>query len=127
MMGTGKPKVKFSCALPLASRMLMARCTARLLTALNAVQSKLSEIENENSISRRRVQELELELEACKQDVARERTRVLEKEEILLQQRRKLARETQTETDERYKQVVEEKKGWRLFHMAIWLFVYTCP
>ena len=35
-------------------------------------------------MSRRRVRELELELESCKADVKRERTRVLEREEIIV-------------------------------------------
>ena len=37
-------------------------------------------MESENSISRRRVRELELELEECKKEVAKERTKVLERE-----------------------------------------------
>ncbi|KAG6836257.1 hypothetical protein H0H93_009733 [Arthromyces matolae] len=61
---------------------------ARLITMLNTVQSKLQHLEEENGISRRRVRELELELDVCKRDVARERTRVLEREEIIVQQQR---------------------------------------
>jgi hypothetical protein len=57
------------------------------------------------------VRELEQELEDCKQDVARERTRVMEKEDMLVQQRKKLTREAQEDSERRYKQVVEEKKG----------------
>jgi len=44
---------------------------------LSVIQSRLAFLESENSVSRRRVKELELELEACKQEVARERTRIL--------------------------------------------------
>jgi hypothetical protein len=84
---------------------------ARLVGALNAVQTQLAQIEAENTISRRRVRELELELEECKADVARERTRVLEREDTLLRQRERVARQEADAGDRRYQQVVEEKKG----------------
>jgi hypothetical protein len=48
--------------------------TACLISALNAVQSKLHHLQSENSISRRRVRELELELETYKEDVAKDPT-----------------------------------------------------
>lgn len=95
----------------------------RLATALNVIQSKLAHLEAENSISRRRVRELELELEECKKDVARERTRILEREQIdaraAQEQAARAARRGQkavdmaeTEDDiKRYKEAVEEKKG----------------
>jgi hypothetical protein len=86
---------------------------ARLVTALNTVQSKLAQIEAENSVSRRRVRELEMELEACKEDVKRERTRVLEREEVMMRKQR--AAEVEEESEMRYKQAVEEKKGRVLF------------
>ena len=102
---------------------------------LNTVQSKLQQLEEENGISRRRVRELELELEVCKRDVARERTRVLEREEIIVQQQQQResrrygngkgkakARDASiVNVDkergddlvrERYKEAVEEKKGF---------------
>jgi hypothetical protein len=101
--------------------------TARLLKTLNAVQTKLQHLEQENGISRRRVRELEMELEVCKRDVARERTRVLEREETIVQQRRDAnyiaaskkqkgkARAKDVSMDgelhEKYKEAVEEKKG----------------
>jgi hypothetical protein len=53
----------------------------RLLQTLTAVQVQLHGLEEENAISRRRVRELEMELEECKRDVARERTRLFEREE----------------------------------------------
>jgi hypothetical protein len=53
-----------------------------LLQTLSAVQSQLRDLEDENSISRRRVRELEMELEECKRHVARERTRLIEREEL---------------------------------------------
>jgi hypothetical protein len=107
---------------------------ARLVTALNTVQSTLAQIETENSHSRRRVRELEMELDACKADVARERTRVLEREKEERERvdreraaeagerRRRAAQDKEKERNERsgmvqeeegvrYKQAVEEKKG----------------
>jgi hypothetical protein len=52
------------------------------LQTLSAVQSQLRDLEDENSISRRRVRELEMELEECKRHVARERTRLIERDEL---------------------------------------------
>jgi hypothetical protein len=48
--------------------MLSVAC---LFSTLNAVQSKLSHLQAENAISRRRVRELEAELQGCKQQAAR--------------------------------------------------------
>ncbi|KAF8336782.1 hypothetical protein F5887DRAFT_986477 [Amanita rubescens] len=48
---------------------------ARLIKTLNAVQFRLEHLEEENGVSRRRVRELEYELEECKREVIRERTR----------------------------------------------------
>lgn len=106
---------------------LLINFKARLLRTLNTVQTKLQHLEQENSISRRRVRELELELEVCKRDVARERTRVLEREDTIVQQRRDAsyiaasrkhkgkarAKDMSMEGDihEKYKEAVEEKKG----------------
>ncbi|KAG5640635.1 hypothetical protein DXG03_007705, partial [Asterophora parasitica] len=104
---------------------------ARLMGMLNSVQSKLQHLEDENGISRRRVRELELELEVCKRDVARERTRVIEREEVIVQQQRDAsvanlsgfgrrnkgkarAKELSVDHDmlnERYREAVEEKKA----------------
>ncbi len=93
-------------------------------------------------MSRRRVRELELELEACKKDVARERTRILEHEHSLtrdgelqaskkrvvsqrerVQQQQEQQKKTEDDQAElaaaeaRYMAAVEEKKGeihrWR--------------
>jgi hypothetical protein len=98
-----------------------------LFRILNAVQSKLEHLEEENGISRRRVRELELELEVCRRDVARERTRVLAREEITMQQQRDAsyiaapkknkgkarAKDPSVGEDlhEKYREAVEEKKG----------------
>jgi hypothetical protein len=96
---------------------------ARLLQTLSVVQSKLARLEDENGISRRRVRELEYELEICKEDVVRERTRVLEAGDLGLRSRtnskgkakatNNLGRDRDGEEDitVRYKEVVEEKKG----------------
>ncbi|KAF9523879.1 hypothetical protein CPB83DRAFT_647159 [Crepidotus variabilis] len=53
---------------------------ARLFQTLATVQAQLQDLEEENSISRRRVNELELELEECKREVARERTRLFDRD-----------------------------------------------
>jgi hypothetical protein len=85
-------------------------------------------MESQNAIARRRVRELEMELETCKEDVRRERTRVLESEEVdalrsiddgAIARRsakgkaKEKSREVSFEFDrgKRYREVVEEKKG----------------
>ncbi|EAU85851.2 hypothetical protein CC1G_05068 [Coprinopsis cinerea okayama7 len=97
----------------------------RLLQTLNSVQSKLQQLNEENTISRRRVHELEMELDECKRDVARERTRLLEREEVMVQQHKDLleavgrvkgkakarSEEDEEEVTKRYKEAVEEKKA----------------
>lgn len=101
----------------------------RLLQTLNTVQRKIQQLEEENCISRRRVRELEMELEDCKREVARERTRLIQQEEILKQQYathrapkgKARARDLSADTShlhERYKEVVEEKKGLCAFLVA---------
>lgn len=105
---------------------LTPRYTARFLSVLSAVQSKLVHLESENSVSRRRVRELEHELEACKAEVARERTKIMEQDSLIGQQQhedaQRISRQekgkgkcTRFENDEeleaRYREVVEEKKG----------------
>lgn len=101
---------------------------ARLLSAISAVQSKLRQLEDENGISRRRVRELEHELELCKIEVARERAILVQREEFAAQQQwEREAEETRrrkgkgkakardvsvyNEDVSRYQEVVEEKKG----------------
>ena len=90
------------------------------------MQSKLAYLESEHNVSRRRVQELELELEQCKKDVAKERTRVLQMEiEDVERQHaatmkayadrkgksRALPPSPTVEDHARYREAVEEKKG----------------
>ncbi|KAI0629912.1 hypothetical protein C8Q77DRAFT_1065021 [Trametes polyzona] len=97
---------------------------ARLIATLSVVQNKLSHLEAENSVSRRRVRELELELEACKKEVARERTRILEQSAMHVEppaagNRPSRAQQQKAQEDEaelaqaeaRYKAAVEEKKA----------------
>ena len=107
----------------------------RLATTLNVVQSKLAYLESENGISRRRVRELEIELEECKRQVAKERTKVLEREQVGTQHRTGVdsrapvqtkkakskglrgLRDVVVEVEEedadvsRYQEAVQEKKG----------------
>ena len=90
------------------------------------MQSKLAYLESEHNISRRRVQELELELEQCKKDVARERTRVLQVEMEGVERQhaatmkayadrkgkgRAVPSSPSAEGHARYCEAVEEKKG----------------
>lgn len=97
---------------------------ARLVQTLGQVQSKLQQLNEENGISRRRVRELEMELEDCRRDVARERTRVLEKESAIIEQQKELhgiasrakgkAKQTEEDAEDilnRYQNAVAEKKG----------------
>ncbi|KAI9568343.1 hypothetical protein HD554DRAFT_2328652 [Boletus coccyginus] len=56
---------------------------ARLVASLNALHTRLNHLETENSIARRRVRELEYELEECKRDVVRERTRIMESQDAI--------------------------------------------
>jgi len=94
---------------------------ARLLHTLNNVQKRIQQLEEENGISRRRVRELEMELEDCKREVVRERTRLIEQEELLKQRMVRTVKGKERARDplnddssrfhERYKEAVEEKKG----------------
>ncbi len=94
----------------------------QLLQTITALQTRLNQLESQNLVSRRRVRELELELEACKMEVKRERTRVLEREEIIVNQQKEFQkrRDTTKKTskpsagyvdEQKYREVVEEKKG----------------
>ncbi|KAI6042627.1 hypothetical protein EDC04DRAFT_2563903 [Pisolithus marmoratus] len=96
---------------------------ARLVASLNALQVRLSHLENENSIARRRVRELEYELEQCKREVVRERTRILESQDAIdvnsrlpgpSTSRAKGKEKKTKEADQsasKYFEVVEEKKA----------------
>lgn len=97
-----------------------------------AIQAKLQEVEQENNISRRRVRDLERELELCKREVVNERSRVLQIEDTLaagrqgpsdLRRNKGKGKERERTRDAsfndsrgdislRYREVVEEKKGW---------------
>lgn len=96
-----------------------------MLAALALVQQKLVHLDSENDTSRRRMQELERELDECKQQVIRERHRVLQREDIIARQKiqhdskasllrkkgKDRAEEDVVEVQRRYKEAVEEKKG----------------
>ncbi|KAF6741445.1 hypothetical protein DFP72DRAFT_1037363 [Ephemerocybe angulata] len=101
---------------------------ARFIQTLSKVQSKIQQLNDENGISRRRVRELEMELDDAKRDVARERTRLLEKEDVIIQQQKEMAgiasrsskgkgraRDNEAEEEEdvlkRYRDAVDEKKA----------------
>ncbi|KZW01501.1 hypothetical protein EXIGLDRAFT_829977 [Exidia glandulosa HHB12029] len=89
--------------------------------AIEELAGRLGELEQENGAARRRVRELEMELDDCRAEVARERTRVLDAEARDRKEREKgKARASATANDQRataniwesrYKEVVEEKKS----------------
>ncbi|KAG8835154.1 hypothetical protein FRC17_005012 [Serendipita sp. 399] len=97
------------------------------MAALDALTQRLREIETENTTSRRRVTELELELEACKDEVAQEKTRLDELTRNVHDRRpgrstshgsrtytpggREKADVSLRETERRYKEALEEKTG----------------
>ena len=115
-----------------------------MLQTLSAVQSQLRDLEDENSISRRRVRELEMELEECKRHVARERTRLIEREELnnlgygkttqtVRNKGKGRAVEPPVDTDdershERYKEAVDEKKGLCAFFLIckVTTILFSC-
>ncbi|KAF7314173.1 AAA family ATPase [Mycena kentingensis (nom. inval.)] len=89
---------------------------ARLLSTLASVQSRLHDLEDENAVSRRRVRELEIELEACKREVVKERSRIQERSELSARidfesKGKGKAREVDSDLEERYRQAVAEKKS----------------
>ncbi|KIJ54960.1 hypothetical protein M422DRAFT_24821 [Sphaerobolus stellatus SS14] len=95
-----------------------------LVAALDALQKRLQTLEREHAISRRRVRELELDLEDCKIEADRERTRILNRERELGQdaqayREREKLRQVQDKLKEeeqgRYRQIVEEKKSLESF------------
>ena len=53
------------------------------MASLNTLHTRLNHLETENSIARRRVRELEYELEECKRDVVRERTRIMDSQDAI--------------------------------------------
>jgi hypothetical protein len=94
--------------------------------ALDNLTKKLKEIERENATSRRRVTELELELENCKEDVKREKTRLQDLSRTVGGQGQRSTAFNGNATrgnrngdvslqegERRYKEAVEEKKGQR--------------
>lgn len=100
--------------------------SARLQLAMNLLQKKIAHLDGENHTSRKRMRELERELDVCRQDVERQRELVMHREEILVKQCRAepatsnskgKARSVEDTKDEqkRYKQAVEEKKGSQKF------------
>jgi hypothetical protein len=88
-------------------------------STLDSLSRRLRDLERENTVSRRRVTELELELETCKADVVRERTRLgQEASRVASTSNSRLDRSYKApgdtsfrEMEQRYKQTVQEKKG----------------
>ncbi|KAI0304538.1 hypothetical protein B0F90DRAFT_1706727 [Multifurca ochricompacta] len=95
---------------------------ARLQLAMNLLQTKIAHLDVENHTSRRRMKELERELDVCRRDVERQRELVMQREEFLSIQQRAETVNTKMkgkarvvgdakEEQKRYKQAVEEKKA----------------
>ncbi|OJA21501.1 hypothetical protein AZE42_03288 [Rhizopogon vesiculosus] len=85
---------------------------ARLIASLNALHAKLAHLETENGVARRRVRELEFELQQCKRDVARERTRIMEQDPAEPSGKSGEEQQREREADQsKYFEVVEEKKA----------------
>jgi hypothetical protein len=94
---------------------------------MNLLQKKITHLDAENHTSRKRMKELERELDVCRQDVETQRRLVMLREEILVKQHRAAAAtsnlkgkarsvEDTKEEQKRYKQAVEEKKGSRIYY-----------
>ncbi|KAH7103404.1 hypothetical protein BKA62DRAFT_696830 [Auriculariales sp. MPI-PUGE-AT-0066] len=84
--------------------------------AIEELASRLANLEGENGVARRRVRELEMELDTCRADVARERTRVLDAEARERKEREKgKARASSNDKSAiwhaRYNEVLTEKKN----------------
>jgi hypothetical protein len=87
--------------------------------ALDSLSRRLRDLERENAVSRRRVTELELELETCKADVVRERTRLNQEASRVVSTSNSRLNRSYTapadisfrEMEQRYKQAFQEKKG----------------
>lgn len=85
---------------------------ARILATLGVVQTKIAHLESENSINRRRVRELESELEDCRKEVAKERTKLMDQSTEWRSNARSRNPPREPEMNSsRYQEVVEEKKG----------------
>jgi chromosome segregation ATPase len=96
--------------------------SARLQLAMNHLQKKIAHLDDENHTSRKRMKDLEHELDVCRQDVERQRKLVAQREDLLVGQQRMEVAGSRTKGkaramedaragQERYKQSVEEKKG----------------
>ncbi|KAF8272262.1 hypothetical protein EI94DRAFT_1769980 [Lactarius quietus] len=95
---------------------------ARLQLAMNHLQKKIAHLDSENHTSRKRMKELEHELDVCRQDVERQRKLVAHREDLLVGEQRmdvggsrtkgkaRAVEDARTE-QKRYKQSVEEKKA----------------
>ena len=89
---------------------------------MNHLQKKIAHLDAENHISRKRMKELEDELDLCRQNVERQRRLVARREDVLVRQQqvevsgsrtkgKARATEDAREEQKHYKRSVEEKKG----------------
>jgi hypothetical protein len=95
---------------------------------MNHLQKKIAHLDAENHTSRRRMKELEGELDVCRRDVEKQRELVIHREALIGRQQRAEGATTRSkgkaraveDTDEekkRYIQAVQEKKGSQLYNI----------
>ena len=100
---------------------------------MNLLQKKIAHLDGENHTSRKRMRELERELDVCRQDVETQRRLVMLREELLVKQHRAGAAtsnskgkarsvEDTKEEQKRYIQAVEEKKGSQIYYYSSALY-----
>lgn len=101
----------------------------QLNAAIEEIALRLRQVERENTTAKRRVRELELELDECKEEVQRERARF--QEEMRRQQERSFndrkgkMRQTAEEEElaiyweQRYREVLEQKEGTFTFTTSL--------
>jgi hypothetical protein len=75
------------CLFPLSLSLAQKFATC-LQLAMNLLQKKIAHLDAENHTSRKRMKELECELDVCRQDVERQRRLVMLREELLVKQYR---------------------------------------
>lgn len=109
--GEGPSDIKFTSITNLESLVANRRFAADVAAALDGLQSRLDALERDNGISRRRVKDLEYELEECKAEVAYERKKMKARELNKEAERDSAAQEEGM----RYRSAVEEKKSTPLF------------
>ena len=86
----------------------------RLVSAIDELTNRIHDLERESSAARRRVNELEHELDACKDEVIHERSR------MTMAARKGKGRLDVPPSEDRYRDAVEQKNGtyFNSFHFC---------